>query len=273
MGLGDELAPAAAMPTEAAHAAASMRGDRRNTRWNAHRAAKRRELVEATLRCIRDLGPRVGMDEIAAAAGTSKPVLYRHFGDRTGLYLAVVDSVTEYIQSRIAPALDADSPFAVMVADLADSYLELIERDENIYRFVLSRPQLDTDADPLTGVSERIGQQVSDAIARRRRAARLDDEVAVTWGHGIVGFVRATANVWLNTPDRRPRADLVAEVADFFAPFDQAAGPTSRRKARGSAAATSASSNLDHAAATSPSSDSTLTPLTPTIRTSTKERS
>ncbi|WP_240918016.1 TetR/AcrR family transcriptional regulator [Phycicoccus sp. HDW14] len=33
------------------------------------------------------------MDEVAAAAGTSKTVVYRHFTDRAGLYAAVADRV------------------------------------------------------------------------------------------------------------------------------------------------------------------------------------
>ena len=50
--------------------------DGRSTRWDQHRAARRRELVDATLRAIRQHGAGVGMDDIAAVAGTSKTVVY-----------------------------------------------------------------------------------------------------------------------------------------------------------------------------------------------------
>ena len=63
---------------------ASPGTDGRSTRWDQHRAARRRELVEATLRAIREHGAAVGMDDIAAEAGTSKTVVYRHFTDRQG---------------------------------------------------------------------------------------------------------------------------------------------------------------------------------------------
>ena len=43
----------------------------------------------------------MSLDEIAAEAGTSKTVLYRHFGDRTGLYVCVVESVHDYIRSNL----------------------------------------------------------------------------------------------------------------------------------------------------------------------------
>ena len=70
-----------------------LRSDGRDTRWAQHRLARRVELVEATLKAIRRHGAGVGMDEIAAEAGTSKTVIYRHFGDKAGLYLAVVEAV------------------------------------------------------------------------------------------------------------------------------------------------------------------------------------
>ena len=49
--------------------------DGRSTRWDQHRATRRRELVEATLRAIRRHGAGVGMDEHAAMAGTSNTLI------------------------------------------------------------------------------------------------------------------------------------------------------------------------------------------------------
>ena len=71
--------------------------DGRDTRWTEHRVLRRNELVESTLRAIRHRGATVSIDEIAAEAGTSKPVFYRHFGDRPGLYRAVVEKVAQFI--------------------------------------------------------------------------------------------------------------------------------------------------------------------------------
>ncbi|NHB84264.1 helix-turn-helix transcriptional regulator [Tessaracoccus sp. HDW20] len=71
--------------------------DGRAARWEQHNAERRRALVEEAVRTIRELGPGVGMDEIAAQAKTSKTVLYRHFGDKAGLYREIVSSVHDYI--------------------------------------------------------------------------------------------------------------------------------------------------------------------------------
>ena len=81
------------------------RGDARRERWREHREARRAEFVEATVRAIGQHGADVGMDEIAAEAGVSKPVLYRHFHDKSDLYVAVGEWGTELLMQRLAPEL------------------------------------------------------------------------------------------------------------------------------------------------------------------------
>ena len=196
--------------------------DGRTTRWAEHRLTRRRQLVEDALRAIRRHGAGVGMDEIAAQAGTSKTVIYRHFGDRAGLYAAVVASVHDFIHHGLRTALELTDPedLSVLARDLADAYLSLVERDPEIYRFVLSPPSPDAAAsvDPLGGLPELIGDQVSAAIAEHLVRSGQDPSCAPTWGHGLVGFVRAAADRWIASEPRQPRAVVVAHIDAFFTP-------------------------------------------------------
>src|SRR5512135_2304476 len=52
---------------------------------------RRRQLLAAADRVVRRRGPDASMDEIAAEAGVTKPILYRHFGDKDGLYAALTE--------------------------------------------------------------------------------------------------------------------------------------------------------------------------------------
>lgn len=196
--------------------------DGRDTRWAAHRAQRRRQLVEATLRAIRTHGPSVGMDDIAAAAGTSKTVIYRHFGGRTGLYAAVVESVDQRILDSLGAATAGTDPHDViaLVREMVDAFLQLVEKDAAIYRFVLTRPLVDgpVEQDPVTGLADRIGAQVTQALEQHlARQGRATDRAA-TWGHGLVGFVRAAADHWLTTEQQRPRSAVVDDVTALFTP-------------------------------------------------------
>ena len=56
------------------------------------------------------------MDQIAAEAKTSKPVVYRYFTDKADLYLAVGQRVAQGLVDRITEAVDGQPDGRAMVA-------------------------------------------------------------------------------------------------------------------------------------------------------------
>src|SRR5438128_736429 len=50
------------------------------------------------------------VEEIAARAGISKPIVYEHFGGKEGLYAVIVDREVEHIVGRIVEAISSGSP-------------------------------------------------------------------------------------------------------------------------------------------------------------------
>ena len=195
--------------------------DGRTTRWEEHNAQRRKELVDSALRAIRHHGAGVGMDVVATEAGTSKPVLYRHFGGRTGLYSAIVESVHQFIWSHLQHHIagNRDMEPAELVRELTDTYLALVERDPHIYQFVVTRPLGESPVeDPVTGITGRIGNEIAEVFRLWLRASGLDPRAANTWGHGVVGFVWAIADKWITTGHQRPRADIVEFTVNLFEP-------------------------------------------------------
>lgn len=192
-----------------------MTTDGRNTRWDQHRTQRRAELVSHTLRAIRAHGHQVGMEEIAARAGTSKTVIYRHFGDRTGLYRAVTESVRAYIHEGLTNALVVSdkSHLPQMVMTLADAYLDLVERDPEIYRFLMTPPQGAEGQDPAGTLPQVIGEHVAAVL---QQELVLSPAVARTWAHGLIGLIRASADAWMGSNPRAPRAVIVQAIGDLF---------------------------------------------------------
>ncbi|GAA1873858.1 hypothetical protein GCM10009836_63590 [Pseudonocardia ailaonensis] len=186
--------------------------DRRDSRWDAHREQRRAELVATTVEAIRAHGAGVGMDEVAAAAGTSKTAVYRHFRDRTGLYVAVCQAVAHVLVGQIRQATGralAEGPHAAVSAGI-DAYLRLIESDREVYRFVVHRPLLTpgADADPVTDLVTVIGDHICEVI----RGYLPGAAAARTWGHAVVGMVRGAADDWLARPDGTTREELGARL-------------------------------------------------------------
>lgn len=189
-----------------------MKVDGRSARWEAHRRARRVALVEATLVAIRRHGPSVGMDEVAEAAGTSKTVLYRHFADKTQLYVAVCARVADTLVGQLRSVLRPDADPRDTVAAAIDAYLRLIESDPRVYRFVVHHPALDraTDADPVGGLIQLIGDQAARVVEPwlREHNARGAAAHALAWGHGLIGLVRAAADPWLEGRVALSRSEL-----------------------------------------------------------------
>src|SRR3954469_12460118 len=135
--------------------------DRRDSRWDEHRAARRRQLVDATLAAVGKHGAGVGMEEIAAEAGTSKTVVYRHFADRAELHVAVCNRVASQLLPRLREAIESNAAPRQMVAAGIDPYLAFLEADPELYRFVVPPPQLDGPSrdDPIGSLSDLVGDQ------------------------------------------------------------------------------------------------------------------
>lgn len=204
--------------------------DGRHSRWDGHREQRRRELVEATLRAIRRSGASVGMEEIAAEAGTSKTVFYRHFQDRSGLYHAVTEHVDQLIMrdvtAAVRPGLDRTqawlgSPQDFLAAAI-EAYLRLVEDDPEIYRFVMAAPLLSArergTSEVAAGLTQQIGHQIGDLFSAALRHLDQDPSPAELWGHAVVGLVRAAADQWLAagaSASGTSRAEVTRQLTDL----------------------------------------------------------
>src|SRR5215203_6870630 len=112
---------AGGMPDETTHTR-----DRRDSRWDDHRRARREQLVQATVAAVARHGAGVGMEEIAAEAGTSKTVVYRHFSDRTELYVAVCTRVASHLLPKLRDAIETSEQPRQMVAAAIETYLAFL---------------------------------------------------------------------------------------------------------------------------------------------------
>lgn len=109
---------------EATHATGtSQRDDQRTTAQQ-----RRKELLEAADRVVLRDGPEASMNAIAAEAGITKPILYRHFGDKGGLYRALAKRHTDALLASLRAALDAPAEDRRhRVEATLDTYLAAIE--------------------------------------------------------------------------------------------------------------------------------------------------
>lgn len=111
----------------------------RPPRTEAQRAEQRRRLTLAAMDAIRAGGPDLSIDDLAAAAGVSKPVLYDEFGGKLGIADAIAVVLAEQVEREVvgvvlgAGELDVD----VAVRAIVEGLVTLIDGEPALYAFLV----------------------------------------------------------------------------------------------------------------------------------------
>ena len=88
---------------------------------------RRRLIVDAAGRLFGERGhDGTRLDDVAAAAGVTKPVLYRHFDDKTALYLALLERHREDL-SGFADAIPSTGTLDQRLRAVIDVWLDYVE--------------------------------------------------------------------------------------------------------------------------------------------------
>lgn len=191
-------------------------GDRRRTRWTAHRSQRREDLVQAATEAFFQHGPDVDMAQVAAAAGVSKPVLYRYFAGKAQLWLAVGDYVAQQIAAAVVPAVTPVREERGFIVAAVDAYLAEIENKPGLYRFLMQQSGLTGGHNLIARASETVAAELARAIGDRLRALGLDSGPAEPWAYGLVGYVTAVGDWWMSHGRPMSRAALSDYIASFI---------------------------------------------------------
>jgi AcrR family transcriptional regulator len=162
-------------------------------------AARRAELLDAADRVIVRKGPDASMAAIAAEAGITKPILYRHFGDKGGLYRALAERYVGPVVEAVRDALASPGDRRARTAATVDAYVAFIDANPQVYRFLMHRAFVE-DPEAHTAVSafvRRIGDEVASVLREDFALTVEQDRAAQAWGHALVGMVQVASDWWL----------------------------------------------------------------------------
>jgi AcrR family transcriptional regulator len=180
-----------------------MSGDRKRAggldQRDGRRAERRTQLLDAAVDVIRERGPGVTMEQLAKAGGVTKPILYRHFGDRDGLIGAIAERFAADLLSSVTTPLAAEADAQGLLRSTVDSYVGFIEREPNLYRFMAQHvPDRGADVVQMRSLIDLIAKQVAVVAGDRLREAGRDSGAAVPWAYGIVGLVHQAGDWWVD---------------------------------------------------------------------------
>ena len=99
------------------------------------------------------------MDDIAEAAGVSKPVLYQHFPGKLDLYLALLDSSSDTLVARVSEALASTADNKLRVQATVQAYFDFVDDPGGAFRLIF-----ESDLTNESAVRERV-DRTNDACA------------------------------------------------------------------------------------------------------------
>ena len=156
------------------------------------------------------------MDDIAAAAGVSKPVLYQHFPSKVDLYVALVERHAEQLVRRVRAALDSTTDNRQRVERSVRAYVDFVDPGEGgdggAFRLVFESELLG-DA-RVAGPVERATAACAEAVAEVIAAdTALEAGEARLLADALAGMAQVTARRWLAAgPDRAVSRERLVEL-------------------------------------------------------------
>lgn len=170
-------------------------------------AARRAQLIEVGRAVFAESGyEATSVEEIAARAKVSKPILYSHFGGKEGLYAVVVDREVERIMGRIVEAVSSGLPRA-RLEKAALAYLTYVkEHPEGFAVLLRDAPKQSSE---MPALMYDLADRISDVFAEQFAEAGYDSKYAPIYAHALVGMV-AFVGQWWTESHQAPPVETVA---------------------------------------------------------------
>ena len=154
------------------------------------------------------------MDDIAEAAGVSKPVLYQHFPGKLDLYLALLDQSSEALLAALDEALKSTSDNKLRVSATVATYFDFVDDPGGAFRLIF---ESDLTTEP--GVRTRV-DRANDACAAALSQVIAEDTglteaEATLLAAGLLGMAQTAARHWLREAGRIPKSEAARLVASL----------------------------------------------------------
>ncbi|AEQ06267.1 TetR/AcrR family transcriptional regulator [Corynebacterium pseudotuberculosis] len=158
---------------------------------------RREQLIEIGRSVFSERGfEGTSVEEIAARAGVSKPVVYEHFGGKEGLYAVVVDREMLRLEKAITDSMQTGRSRA-RIEQAVLGLLTYVEEDTDGFQ-ILVRDMKAGQARSYSTLLNDAVVQVSYILEQAFERSKLDPNNAVLYAQALVGMVSMTAQWWLD---------------------------------------------------------------------------
>ncbi|XEO17913.1 TetR/AcrR family transcriptional regulator [Buchananella felis] len=175
---------------------------------------RREQLLAVGREVIAEKGyEAASVEEIAARAGVSKPVIYEHFGGKEGLYAVVVDREVQAFTSAIRDSLAAGGNLREMVERTVYTLMTYIEESTDGFR-ILVRDSPTAFTSSSSSVMGEVAGAVEDLLAEAFARRNFPTDVAPLYAQMLVGLYGLTGQYWLED-DSRTKDEVATHLVNL----------------------------------------------------------
>jgi AcrR family transcriptional regulator len=154
------------------------------------------------------------VEEIAATAQVSKPVVYEHFGGKEGLYAVVVDREIRKLLDAITGALQAEAHPRILLEAAALALLDYIETSTDGFRILARDSPVAQSTGTFASLISDVANQVEHLLADKFERRGLDPRTSPLYAQMLVGMVALTGQYWLDSR-RTKKTDVAAHLVNL----------------------------------------------------------
>jgi AcrR family transcriptional regulator len=181
---------------------------RRPGRVRMRGAERREQLISVARSLFAERGlDGTSVEEIAAQAEVSKPVVYEHFGGKEGLYTVVVDREVRTLLDGVEGSLTSGRQ-RELIEQAALALLDYVEFHTDGFRILVRDSSVGSSSGSFASILSDVASRVEGILSAEFTRRDLDPKTAPMYAQMLVGMVALTGQWWLGT--RRPKKPEVA---------------------------------------------------------------
>lgn len=189
--------------------------ERRGTRPRMTGPQRREQLLDVGRRVFAEKGfDATTVEEVAARAQVSKPMVYQHFGGKEGLYAVVVDREIRRLLDDITGALSGRGSSRVLVEQAALGLLAYIENSTDGFRILVRDSPVTQSTGTFSSLINDVASQVEHLLAAEFKRRQLNPANAPMYAQMLVGMVALTGQWWLDAAVPS-RTDVAAHLVNL----------------------------------------------------------
>jgi AcrR family transcriptional regulator len=176
---------------------------------------RREQLLAVSRKLFAEKGfEGTSVEEIAARAQVSKPVVYEHFGGKEGIYAVVVDREIVKLTGALTDALAALGHPKALLERTALALLTYIENNTDGFRILVRDSPVAQATGTFSSLIGDVATQVEHLLAEQFKKQNLDPKTAPIYARMLVGMVALTGQHWLDS--RSPaKTDVAAHLVNL----------------------------------------------------------